>query len=58
MMSALSMIASFYNCLGYQRQCELVYGKYIQYTEQFYQADSLEAGHAYFMVAVYYNEQD
>lgn len=56
MLSAMGMIASFYNCLGRQKNCEEVYVKYVSLIEEFYERDSVEAGNAYFMIGVYYFE--
>jgi len=58
MLSAMGLIASFYNCLGYQLQCEHVYVKYVSVIEEFYERESVEAGNAYFMIGVYYFEQE
>jgi hypothetical protein len=56
MLSAMGMIASFYNSLGYQKQCEAVYVRYVTLIEDLYEKDSTEAGNAYYMVGVYYYE--
>jgi tetratricopeptide (TPR) repeat protein len=58
MLSAMAMVASFYNCLGYQKHCEQVYVRYVTLVEDFYEKDSVEAGNAYFMIGVYYFEQE
>jgi len=58
MLSAMALMASFYNCLGYQTQCEEVYVEYVGLIEEFYDKDSHEAGNSYFMIGVYYFEQE
>lgn len=58
MLSAMGLIASFYNCLGSQLQCEHAYMRYVQVVEDFYERESVEAGNAYFMIGVYYFEQE
>ena len=57
-LTSLAMIAGFYNSLGQHAECEKVYVKYMTYIEDFYQKDSLESGNAYFMMGVYYLEQN
>jgi mannose-1-phosphate guanylyltransferase len=56
MLSAIGIIASFYNSLGYQNLCEKVYVKYVSFVEEFYEQNSVETSNAYFMVGVYYFE--
>ena len=58
MLSSMALIASFYNSLGMQRQCENVYAEYIARIEEFYRPNSIETGNAYFNVGVYYFEQE
>lgn len=54
----MGLIASFYNCLGCESKCEQVYTRYVQLVEDFYERESVEAGNAYFMIGVYYFEQN
>ncbi len=58
MLSALATIASFYNAVGNQVRCEMVYVKYVQWIEKFFGKDSLEASNCYFLVGIYYFEQE
>lgn len=58
MLSALGIIASFFNSIGLSTQCEEVYVKYITLIEEFYGRDSMETANAYFMIGVYYFEQE
>jgi tetratricopeptide (TPR) repeat protein len=52
------MMANFYLALGVPAMCEKMLVKYISRIEEFYQKDSLEAGNAYFLMAIYYFEQN
>lgn len=58
MLSAYATIAAFYNAIGYQTECERTYVKYVQWIEQFYGKESLEASNCYFLVGLYYYEQN
>eukprot|EP00347_Sterkiella_histriomuscorum_P018564 403345037 len=58
MLSAYATIAAFYNAIGNQVRCELAYVKYVQWIEKFFGKDSLEASNCYFLVALYYFEQE
>ena len=58
LLQAHSIVASFYNSVNNQKGCEKSYVKYIQLIEKFYYQDSLEASNAYFMVGVYYFEEN
>lgn len=58
MLSALGLIASFYNSMGWSEYCERVYRDYIELVEEFYDPNSVESSNAYFMVGVYYFEQE
>ena len=51
-------MASFYNAIGMQVQCEKAYVRYVQLIEQFFHGDSLETSNAYFLVGIYYFEQN
>lgn len=57
MLSALATIAAFYNAVGNQVKCEEAYVRYVRWIEQFYGADSLEASNCYFLVGLYYFEE-
>lgn len=57
MLSALATIAAFYNSVGNQVKCEKVYVAYVRWIEQFYGAQSLEASNCYFLVGLYYFEE-
>ncbi len=56
MLSAYATIAAFYNAIGNQIRCEMVYVKYVQWIEKFFGKDSLEASNCYFLVGLYYFE--
>jgi tetratricopeptide (TPR) repeat protein len=58
LLSALAAVASFYDALGHQRQCEKVYSKYIKLVDATHGSDSIESANAYFMVGAYYYEQE
>ncbi|CDW74513.1 tpr domain containing protein [Stylonychia lemnae] len=58
MLSAFATIAAFYNALGNQIRCELAYVRYVQWIEKFFGKDSLEASNCYFLVGLYYFEQN
>ena len=57
MQQAYGIIASLYSTVGNQKKCELSYVKYVQLIERFYHQDSLEASNAYFLVGIYYFEE-
>ena len=56
-LSALAMIAGFFNEIGDQVQCEQLYVLYAYYIERHYGQDSLEAANVYFLLGLYYIEQ-
>ena len=55
-LQSFGLMASFYNAIGMQVQCEKAYVRYIQLVEQFFNNDSLETSNAYFLVGLYYFE--
>lgn len=58
MLSSFGTIAAFYNAIGNQIRCEMAYVKYVQWIEKFFGKDSLEASNCYFLVGLYYFEQE
>jgi len=58
MLSALGTIAAFYNAIGNQNRCEKSYVSYVRYVEQFYGSQSLESSNCYFLVGLYYFEEN
>ena len=57
-LQSFGLMAAFYNAIGMQVQCEKAYVRYIQLVEQFFSNDSLETSNAYFLVGLYYFEQN
>lgn len=57
MLSALATIAALYSACGNQVKCEKVYVNYVRWIEQFYGAQSIEASNCYFLVGLYYFEE-
>ena len=55
-MTAIATIGNFLNQLGYKKQCEAVYVKYIQYYELIKDKNHQETALAYYMVGIYYFE--
>ena len=54
---AQGMIASLYNCIGHQKQCEQAYVNYVKLIEQNYGPDSILTANCYFLIGVFYFEQ-
>ena len=48
MLTALSIVAGFYNSLGHQKKCEQSYVKCIQYVSSFKGLDDFETGNSYY----------
>jgi hypothetical protein len=57
LLQCYGLVAAFYNSIGHQKRCEAAYVTYVQLVEQYYEADSIEASNAYYLVGVYYFEQ-
>ena len=57
-LQAYSLVASFYNAINLHQRCESVYVRYIELVEEFYGKGSLETSTAYFLIGVYYHEQN
>lgn len=58
MLSAYATIAAFYNAIGNQKKCEMVYVKYVQWIEKYFGKESLEASNCYYLVGIYYFENE
>lgn len=58
MLQSYGIIASFYNAIHEQKRCEKAYMKYILLLERLYTKESLEVSNAYYLVGVYYFEQE
>ena len=56
-LQAYSVMAAIYSACGNEVQCEKIYVKYIQLIEKYFNSDSLETSNAYYLVGVYYYEQ-
>ena len=57
-LQSFGLMAAFYNAMNMQVQCEKAYVRYVQIVESFFTSDSLETSNAYFLVGVYYFEQN
>lgn len=57
-LQAYSVVAAIYSACGNEVQCEKTYVKYIQLIEKYFNSDSLETSNAYYLVGVYYYEQE